>query len=275
MVVHVNSTIAELEKQLDAASDADDYETAGWLKVEVDGFTHVDGILKKMVKRWAEWEASLKAAEAARNFSAAKAIKENMDAMDAWASSVDADCTFAQLLEKLLLLKLKVTVAPDGTVLEPPAAFDVTVAPGANVQEACDRCPPGGSVLLLPGTHAGPLVLAPGQEVNLFGRGLATLRTATGTVLTSEAAKSTVDGLLIRREAGNDGGQYRHCVWIKGGALRLQNCDVTSAAASVGVWIEGGANPVAGSKHVRPRSGCLFFGPTVDDERVGAAAAAF
>ena len=215
--------------------------------MEVDGFTHVDGILKKMVKRWAEWEASLKAAEAARNFSAAKAIKENMDAMDALASGVDADCTFAQLLEKLLLLKLKVTVAPDGTVLEPPAAFDVTVAPGANVQEACDRCPPGGSVLLLPGTHEGPLVLAPGQVVNLFGRGLATLRTATGTVLTSAAAKSTVDGLLIRREAGGTSSRTE-CVWIKGGALRMQACDVTCAIATRCISIDGGDPVLAACK---------------------------
>jgi len=45
-------------------------------------------------------------------------------------------------------------------------------------------------------------VLEAGNEVHVFGRGLATLRAATGTVLTSEAAVATVNELVIRREAG-------------------------------------------------------------------------
>ena len=78
-----------------------------------------------------------------------------------------------------------VTVAADGTVLAPASgAFDVTVAPGHAVQAAVDACPTGGSVLLLPGTHEGPLVLTAGKVVHVFGRGSATLRAATGSVLT-------------------------------------------------------------------------------------------
>ena len=132
----------------------------------------------------------------------------------------------------------------NGAVLEPAGAFDVTVAPGDNVQEAVDRCPPGGCVLLLPGTHDGPLVLTADKKVHVFGRGHATLRTATGAVVRCEAFEATLDGLLIRRYAG--GAHDCECdgVWIKGGRLRMQACDITSAASSVCVLIEGGADPV-------------------------------
>ena len=136
-------------------------------------------------------------------------------------------------------------IGRSGTVLEPAlGAFDVTVAPGEDVQAAVDACPPGGCVLLLPGTYDGPLVLPVGKVVHVFGRGSATLRSATGTVVTSEAATSTCDGLIIRREAGGTSNDGNDCVWIKGGRLRMQACDVTCAAPNVPcVWIEGGADP--------------------------------
>ena len=135
-------------------------------------------------------------------------------------------------------------ISRSGAVLEPASgAFDVAVAPGDNVQAAVDACPVGGCVLLLPGTHDGPLVLAVGKVVHVFGRGRATLRASTGTVVTSDAAEGTLDGLIIRREAGG-ADSCRDCVWIKGGRLRLQACDVTCAALNVPcVWIEGGADP--------------------------------
>ena len=138
-----------------------------------------------------------------------------------------------------------VRVGPDGAVREPASgAFDVTVAPGENVQAAVDACPPGGCVLLLPGTHAGPLVLTAGKVVHVFGRGRVTLA-ATGTVVTSEAAEGTLDGLIIRREAGGTTNNFCEVVWIKGGRLRMQACDVTSAQACAHcVFIEGGADPV-------------------------------
>ena len=152
-------------------------------------------------------------------------------------------------------------VKRDGGVLEPASGtFDVTVAPGEGVQAAVDRCPPGGCVLLLPGTHEGPLTLR--QEVHVFGRGLATLQSATrSVVVASAAAKATLDGLLIRREAGGINNLYRDGVWITGGRLRLQACDITSAASGILVFIEGGADPVLaacrcarGGAHVHVRA---------------------
>ena len=178
-------------------------------------------------------------------------------------------------------------VGPGGHVLEPASgAFDVTVAPGEDVQAAVGRCPPGGCVLLLPGTHDGPLVLGPQKEktevwkeeegggggeggevevgieeegegveddggggsvapstfdkvVHVFGRGRAALRAVSDAVVSSDAAASTLDGLVIRREAG---GVVCLGAWIKGGALRMQACDVTCASGHC-VWIEGGADP--------------------------------
>ena len=138
-----------------------------------------------------------------------------------------------------------VRIGPGGHVLEPASGtFDVTVAPGEGVQAAVNRCPPGGSVLLLPGTHAGPLVLPTGKEVHVFGRGRATILTAQGFVVTSDSAVATLDGLVIRREAGGYGGRG---VFIEGGALRLQACDITSASeSSFCVFIQGG-DPVLAS----------------------------
>ena len=134
-----------------------------------------------------------------------------------------------------------ISVAPDGTVREPASgAFDVTIKPGEPVQAAVDACPPGGCVLLLPGLHDGPLALPPGKEVHVFGRGLAKLRTRMGEVVTSESDVATIDGLIIRREAGGDSKDYG--VWIKGGRLRLQACDITSASLAC-VAFSGGADP--------------------------------
>ena len=155
-----------------------------------------------------------------------------------------------------------VHVTKSGAVREPASGnFDVTVAPGEDVQAAIDHCPPGGCVLLLPGTHAGPLVLVVEKEVHVFGRGLATLQSATRSVVASAAAKATLDGLLIRREAGGINNLYRDGVWITGGRLRLQACDITSAASGILVFIEGGADPVLaacrcarGGAHVHVRA---------------------
>ena len=125
-------------------------------------------------------------------------------------------------------------------MLEPPSGtFDVTVPPGEPVQAAVDRCPPGGCVLLLPGMHDGTLFLAADKVVHVIGRGRATLRTATGTVVTSRAVMSTLDGLIIRHEEGLCG------TWIRGGRLRLQACDITSAEPNFPcVFITSGADPV-------------------------------
>ena len=136
----------------------------------------------------------------------------------------------------------------------------MTVALGEDVQAAVDRCPSGGSVLLLPGAHKGPLALGPrvvkngeGQlalsadkEVHVFGRGRATLWAATCSVLTSCAALATTEGLLLRQDAGNN---YtpNPCVRISGGGLRLQACDVASAQKDSLLAIVHGADPVVSS----------------------------
>ena len=134
-----------------------------------------------------------------------------------------------------------VRVDHGGAGLEPASgAFNVTVAPGEDVQAAVDACPPGGCVLLLPGTHDGPLALVVGKVVHVFGRGCAVLRTAAGEVITSSADAATVDGLIVRREAGGDDNDYG--VWIRGGRLRLQACDITCASLAC-IHIEGGADP--------------------------------
>ena len=87
---------------------------------------------------------------------------------------------------------------PPGAVL-PPATFDVTVPPGESLQAAVSRCPAGGSILLLPGRHAGPLVIA--KELHVFGRGAAVLIAEGDDVISSSAPKATVDGLVIRKDA--------------------------------------------------------------------------
>ena len=144
-----------------------------------------------------------------------------------------------------------VRVCRSGHVIEPASgAFDVTVAPGEDVQAAVDRCPPGGCVLLLPGTHDGPLALTAVKEVHVFGRGRAKLRAAEGALVTSWAVKSTLDGLVIRRDAGGSG----RGVWIRGGALRLQACDVAGTSIA-SIRMEGGADPLLSScKCVRERA---------------------
>lgn len=124
-------------------------------------------------------------------------------------------------------------ISPDGTVHAPSSGtFDVAIAPGSNVQDGVDACPPGGSVLLLPGTHLGPLMLGADKEVHVFGRGRATLQTAEGCVVTSTAPVATLDGLVIRREAAAEGVQEAvgATVRIHDGGVRLQACDITNVA---------------------------------------------
>ena len=157
-----------------------------------------------------------------------------------------------------------VRVCRSGHVIEPASgAFDVTVAPGEGVQVAVDACPPGGCVLLLPGTHEGSLTLAVDKEVHVFGRGLATLWTAAGAVVDSEAAKSTLDGLAIRREASRF---WFYGVWIRGGGLRLQDCRITCASGS-SVVVAGGADPVLTScrcARVHERATLKLFPSLID-----------
>ena len=136
-------------------------------------------------------------------------------------------------------------------MLEPAnSAFDVTVAPGEGVQAAVDRCPAGGSVLLQPGTHEGPLVLSPDKRVRA-------------------RAGQPADGGWARAQKHSckgDGGRAHHpsvasrfwCNWLPrrshpGRRSAIQACDVTSAS-DVCLSIKGGVgtNPVV--------SGCTCVG---------------
>ena len=103
-------------------------------------------------------------------------------------------------------------------------------------------------MLLLPGLHKGPLVLAADKVVHVFGRGRATmLWAAPGSAVASEAAVATIDGLLMRR-VGEVGQGYG--VLIRGGALRLQACDVMGPhavegqSAGASVSFRDGADPI-------------------------------
>ena len=169
------------------------------------------------------------------------------DAVDAWVAGVDVGCSSGQLLAAMKTFPgvRVVTVATDGTVYEPASGvFDVTVAPGQPVQAAVDACPADGCVLLLPGIHDGTLVLAADKVVHVFGRGQATLRTTFNPVA-SVAATSTLDGLIIRRDSGSPGGYAAiDAVWINGGRLRMQACNVTNNAIGSCVKIDGGADPI-------------------------------
>ena len=105
------------------------------------------------------------------------------------------------------------------------------VKPGESVQEAVDQCVRGGSVVLLPGVHEGPLLLQYRTEVHVFGRGRAILRASGEHVVVSHAKSATLDGLILRREWDNsadDCDEYSRndsCVAACGDKLRIQVCD--------------------------------------------------
>ena len=129
-------------------------------------------------------------------------------------------------------LDAAVAARPPADWVFPPRAFDVTVRPGECVQEAVERCPRGGSILLLPGVHEGPLVLGPEDEVHVFGQGRAVLRVKWGCAVSSEAYCSTLDGLMLRRDWGEagvlDDDDRNCCVFVRSGRLRVQVCDLRS-----------------------------------------------
>ena len=132
---------------------------------------------------------------------------------------------------------------------------NVVVAVGESVQAGVDRCPRGGSVLLQPGAHSGPLVLSADQSVHVFGRGRACLSTLGQEVVRSAALEATLDGLAIvcDRDAPFDededgeldlnGDREACCVTITGGRLRLQACFVRGAPHA-GVFADTGSDPV-------------------------------
>ena len=158
-------------------------------------------------------------------------------------------------------------VSRDGQVLEPASGtFDVEVAPGESVFGAIHRCPLGGSVRLLPGSHRALtgggqahddedededededdlLLLFPGDDVFVFGRELADCRFC----VVSTAWTSAFIGVNLL-----------NTVEIRGGCLRLQQCRIARRL----VCCEGATPSVArcnlaGSTHVmHPETGGTF-----------------
>ena len=114
-----------------------------------------------------------------------------------------------------------------GEVLEPASGdFNATVAPGESLAAAVRRCPRGGSVLLLPGTHGDPgdAFLRTNADVHVFGRGAASIALLNFSFVLEAGAPSFVDVEFL--------GPLR----VAGGArVRLQQCtlrgDVTCADA--------------------------------------------
>ena len=177
------------------------------------------------------------------------------------AASLACVCSGAAAAAQESKWRSAVRVGPGGFVLEPASgAFDVTVAPGEPVQAAIERCPPGGSVLLLPGKHKAwsGMELWPSQapsrsssalsdnaidkEVHVFGRGRAKLIGDGGFALAAHASRrpSSVDGLVLRRRyveeegycddysMGPDDPAGDPCVDIDGrGRITLQFCDIS------------------------------------------------
>ena len=133
-----------------------------------------------------------------------------------------------------------------GTVLAPLSGYDIIVIEGEDVQSAIDRCPVGGSVLLMPGRHLGPLVLSADRLVHIFGNSLAYLWSSVGDVVTSFCAASTLDSIFIEADdvfggllgdVGLGVGVMIHC-----GRPRFQSCDFFGSCQEA-VSIKGGADP--------------------------------
>ena len=153
-------------------------------------------------------------------------------------------CRAARLAVRSSKWRDAVRVSPVcGRVHEPASGrFDVEVAPGASLQAAVNRCPAGGSILLRPGTHAGPVIIA--KEVHVFGRGEATLLVPpSGACVHCTAAVATLDGLAVRGPlAAPPAGTLAVAVVITASSARLQACDISTLVAGVGIFL--GANPV-------------------------------
>ena len=127
--------------------------------------------------------------------------------------------------------------------IPPPAIFDVTVPPGADLQLAIDGCPTGGSVLLLPGVHSGPLLVS--KEVHLFGRGEATVACVTrgASAISCDAPSGTLSGLIVRKGPLPEGAEAvvgDHGIWIRKGRMRVVDCDASSEARASCVRVDGG-----------------------------------
>jgi len=116
----------------------------------------------------------------------------------------------------------RVRVSPSGRVWEPVAGFD-EVADPFDVQQAMRRCPRGGSVLLTPGEYGSVVCSRP---VHLFGRGRATLRAVD--VRWEDADEGPDEMSTLDRATVSES------VYVFGGELRLQRCDLAAVTVHGG-----------------------------------------
>lgn len=158
----------------------------------------------------------------------------------------------------------RVRVARDGEVHEPASgAFDVTVAPGESVAEAIARCPTGGCVLLLPGTHSTIDNVNVDHDVHVFGR-----RQTTVNARVHVHSDATFTGITFAQVAIVIGARarFRGCVfhnfvaWCAGADPTFDRCDfhghvfvggedtrgrfTRNGVHHVGLNVESGASPV-------------------------------
>ena len=88
--------------------------------------------------------------------------------------------------------------------------FDICISPSVSLQTGINNCPDGGSILLLPGIHNGQIVIDNNKEINIFGRGIATIELS----IISNSKKLTIDGV---------NSTSNKCIFIKSGCFNLQN----------------------------------------------------
>ena len=159
------------------------------------------------------------------------AVLDRVDASSV-AAAVACTCQATRAAHRSGKWARRVRVSPrSGGVLEPVAAFDAVVDAATNLQAAIDACPAGGSVLLLPGDHAGPINVGRDKVVHVFGRGLARIVTAVAEYsLKCVATTSTFDGVA-----------FASTVAVGGGGARFQHCEFLSECA---MGVVTGGDPV-------------------------------
>ena len=112
--------------------------------------------------------------------------------------------------------------------------YDVVVAPGDSLQAALDSCRAGGSILLLGGVHAGPVLVH--KPVRVFGR-CAALIASPGVVvcvcIPTGCGAFECDGVAIWRESfvgtPHDAQSFSGALMVAAGShARLVRCDLQS-----------------------------------------------
>ena len=233
------------------------------------------------------------------------AVLDHVDASSV-AAAVACTCKAAHAAHRSGKWARRVRVSPrSGGVLEPVASFDVvanathiTYARGNdvdlltfdsnqelyNLQAAIDACPHGGSVLLLPGDHDGPVEVGRDKVVHVFGRGLARIVVAVQPreaeySLKCKATTSTFDGVAFACSVavGGGGARFQHCEFlgkcamgvVTGGDPVVTQCRIVGAllVADAGtqgyfernttdeVFIQEGATPTFAKNDITSRNG--------------------